>query len=138
MALNGAKLPLPVYSHDLVSLNYDESVRTLAFRTLPVSFTAGILHGQLLVDPCAEEEAVVDDLVTIVLDEHHRVVQLNQVSHDLFCCFRGKHTGTEVSGQPRLNHRHLEPNIRGCLCANDRYTQDTSIIVILHQVTSGR
>ncbi len=42
--------------------------RRLALGPLPAALTVGLYKGHLLVDPCAEEEALMQSLVTVALD----------------------------------------------------------------------
>ena len=53
----------------IMSAKLDKPVN-LMFKPMPLS--VGVFNGgnDLLVDPCAEEEAVIDGYLTIVVDEH--------------------------------------------------------------------
>jgi exosome complex component RRP43 len=46
------------------------AARRLALGPLPGALTCGLYKGHLLVDPCAEEEALMQSMVSVTLDAH--------------------------------------------------------------------
>ncbi len=80
LALNMARVPkVRVENEDQIVIE-----RLIREKPLPISLnvvtvTIGVFEGQLLVDPCLDEELIIDSKITISIDEKKRIVGLQKM-----------------------------------------------------------
>ncbi|OYT39810.1 MAG: exosome complex component Rrp42 [Desulfurococcales archaeon ex4484_58] len=79
LALNMAKIPyVNITSEENITIDRSTRIKPLPLNLNVVTVTIGIFEEDLIVDPCLEEELVLDSKITFAIDEYNRIVGLQR------------------------------------------------------------